>query len=219
MPEFPKLSICIATYNRASFISETLDSILNQITDEVEIVIVDGASTDNTSDIVRFYEGKYQQIKYFQLSEKGGVDQDYAKAVSLSTGEMCWLFTDDDTLKENAIDYVLQLLKIDYSLIIINSEIKNVDLTRSISERRMLIYENKMFHENETDDLFQCIIPYLSFIGCVIIKRELWMERERTKYFGTEFIHVGIIFQKEIPGKSLVVANPLINIRMDHAQW
>ena len=44
----PLLSICIATYNRADFIGETLDSIIRQLTDEVEIVVVDGASTDAT---------------------------------------------------------------------------------------------------------------------------------------------------------------------------
>ncbi len=49
------LSICIATYNRAEYIGETLESIIPQVTDEVEIVIVDGASTDNTSSVVKHY--------------------------------------------------------------------------------------------------------------------------------------------------------------------
>jgi hypothetical protein len=83
----------------------------------------------------------------------------------------------------------------------------------------MLIEGNKIFHENEIDNLFNCIVPYISFIGCVVIKRSLWIEREQKKYFGTEFIHVGVIFQYPIPGKTIVISNPLINIRMGNAQW
>ena len=51
-----KLSICIATYNRGAFISETLDCILTQIEPGVEIVVVDGASADNTSDVMVYHE-------------------------------------------------------------------------------------------------------------------------------------------------------------------
>ena len=48
----PLLSICIATHNRADYIGETLDSIIPQLTDEVEIVVVDGASTDATRTVM-----------------------------------------------------------------------------------------------------------------------------------------------------------------------
>jgi len=48
----PRLSICIPTYNFGRFIGETLDSILPQATEDVEVTVVDGASTDNTADIV-----------------------------------------------------------------------------------------------------------------------------------------------------------------------
>ena len=51
----PRLSVCVATYNRAEYIGETLESIIPQLTDEVEIVVVDGASTDGTSTVVKGY--------------------------------------------------------------------------------------------------------------------------------------------------------------------
>ena len=59
----PRLSICIATYNRASCIGETLRSIIPQITEEVEIVVVDGASTDNTCNVVKSYMEMCQQTR------------------------------------------------------------------------------------------------------------------------------------------------------------
>ena len=79
-----RLSICIATLNRGAFIGETLESIIRQATDEVEIVVVDGASTDNTEEVVRGFQQRWPRLNYLRLPEKGGVDRDYDRAVALA---------------------------------------------------------------------------------------------------------------------------------------
>ncbi len=106
------LSICIATYNRADYIGQTLDSIIPQLDDDVELLVVDGASTDNTEAIVRKYTDP--RIRYVRLPVKGGVDQDYCKAVELARGEFCWFFTDDDILKPGAISAVKNAISAGY---------------------------------------------------------------------------------------------------------
>ncbi len=65
-----KLSICIATYNRSNYISETLNSIIPQLNENVELVIVDGASTDNTEMVINSYL-YYPNIRYYKLKKKG----------------------------------------------------------------------------------------------------------------------------------------------------
>lgn len=215
----PLLSICIATYNRATYIGETLDSIIPQLTNEVELLVVDGASTDNTEVVMNSYIMKSDRIRYIRLPAKGGVDQDYCKAVEYAKGEMCWLFTDDDLLKSGAINAILTELGKGYSLVIVNSEVRNIDFTKVISSKRLQIDSNRIYSELEIDSLFKCTIPYLSFIGCVVINRELWLKREKVKYFGTEFIHVGVIFQAPLPTPALVIAEPFITIRFGNAQW
>src|SRR3989442_15786016 len=70
----PKLSICIATLNRAAFIGQTLESIIGQATDEVEIVVADGASSDNTEEVVRSYQRRFPRLNYLRLEARGGVD-------------------------------------------------------------------------------------------------------------------------------------------------
>jgi abequosyltransferase len=214
-----KLSICIATYNRAEFISETLDSILCQINSKVEIVIVDGASTDDTEKVISKYCEEYECINYYLLEKKGGVDYDYNKAVEFANGEMCWLFTDDDLLIPGAISTVLQEVSRGYSLIVVNSEICSKDFSKVLTQKIMQINTKKEFLEHEFDSLFQTTIPYLSFIGGVVINRNLWLSREKQKYFGTEFIHVGVIFQDYLPAPVLVIAEPLISIRLGNASW
>jgi glycosyltransferase involved in cell wall biosynthesis len=215
----PLLSICIATFNRAEYIGETLESIIPQVTDDVEIVIVDGASTDNTSSIVRHYIEVCKQIHYIQLPSKGGVDQDFCKAVEYAKGEYCWLFTDDDLLKAGAIEQVLFEISKGYSLIIVNSEVWNQDFTTLIFEKHLSDKAQTVYEPHEFEVFFQHCVSYLSFIGAVVIKKNIWKERDKDSYFGTGFVHIGVIFQKLLPTTIRVITKPYIKIRYGNAQW
>jgi abequosyltransferase len=215
----PLLSICIATYNRAKFIGETLESIISQITNEVEIVIVDGASTDETRHIIEQYLNKCDQIVYFQLPTKGGVDQDYCKAVQFASGKMCWLFTDDDLLYPTALSVILESVRKEYSLILVNAQVMNVDFSKELKSRLLPLQNDLILPEMELDTLFDLSINFMSFIGCVVINRDLWMNREWFQYFGTEFIHIGVIFQSPLPSKTLLISDPQIKIRYGNALW
>jgi abequosyltransferase len=215
----PFLSICIATYNRAKYIGETLESIIPQVTDEVEIVIVDGASTDETDTVVERYVEVCRQIRYIRLPTKGGVDQDYCAAVEHAQGKMCWLFPDDDLLRPSAINAVLLEVCKGYSLIIVNAQIVSTDSSKILENKRLQIDANEIYDELKFERLFQRVIPYISFIGCVIIDRDLWLQREKKQYFGTEFIHVGVVFQAPLPTSTLVIAEPYIAIRYGNSQW
>ncbi len=165
------------------------------------------------------YVNSFTILHYIRLQSKGGVDQDYCKAVEYAQGEMCWLFTDDDLLKANAIRTVLDEAKNGYSLIVVNAQLMNSDFSKILSNRILQIRTNEIYNELKLEQLFQRVIPYMSFIGCVVINRDLWLQREKKRFFGTEFIHVGVIFQSPLPAPALVVAEPYITIRYGNAQW
>lgn len=213
------LSICIATYNRGNYIGETLDSIVYQLTDDVEVVVVDGASTDNTEDVINNYLPKCKQLRYKKLNKKGGVDHDFSKSVEFAKGKYCWLFPDDDLLKPGAVRAVLDNLKKNYCLIIVNAQVMSIDFSRTLQNRILPIYVDEIFDKFEIEILFKRVIEHMSFIGCVVIKRDFWNSREKIKYMGTEFIHVGVVFQDRFPGSTLVMSEPYIKIRYGNAQW
>ncbi|HBW21910.1 MAG: hypothetical protein A2X28_02070 [Elusimicrobia bacterium GWA2_56_46] len=214
-----KLSICIATYNRAEYIGETLESILPQLTDAVEVVIVDGASTDNTETVVRRYTERCGNVRYVRLPAKGGVDKDYDLAVEYAKGEYCWLFTDDDVFNPGAVQAVLDQLGNNYPLIIVNASVKDSTLDVLLEARKLDVSENIVYSPDDFERFFVNTADCMTFIGCVVIRRSIWQERERAKYYGTEFIHVGVVFQQPLPGPVLVVAEPYISIRLGNAQW
>ena len=215
----PLLSICIATYNRAGFIGETLDSIIRQLTDEVEIVVVDGASTDATRTVMERYAADCPGLRYIRLPEKGGVDQDFCKAVEVARGEYCWLFSDDDLFKPGAVQRVLDELRNSYSLVIVNAEVMDRGFSTMLQPSMLDNREDETYGADDLEGLFRRIVPTISFIGCVVIRRETWLEREHDRYFGTEFIHVGVIFQEPLPGSARVISRPYISIRYGNAQW
>ncbi len=214
-----KLSICIATYNRADVIGQTLESIISQIREEVEIVVVDGASTDDTTIVMQRYTDRCPSLRYYRLPAKGGVDRDYCHAVSFATGEYCWLLTDDDILKPGAINTILSLFEQRYSLIIINAEIWDRTLTKQEKQKQLHLEKDTFYLPSAQELLFSETVAYLSFIGGVVIDRALWNNREKEPYIGTEFIHVGVIFQEDLPHGAFAVAEPYIKIRSGNAQW
>jgi glycosyltransferase involved in cell wall biosynthesis len=213
------LSICIATYNRADYISETLNSIIPQLEDDVELLVVDGASTDATQDVVRKFAEKEPRIRYVRLLAKGGVDQDYNQSVELARGEFCWLFTDDDLLKPGAVAAVKVAIQKGYDLIVVNAEERDRTLSTVLESQRLFINKDTIYESSDADRFFKDTAKHISFIGAVVIRRSVWLDRDRKSYFGTEFIHVGVIFQKKIKTPIFVISYPYIIIRLGNSQW
>lgn len=101
MENLPLLSICIPTYNRKKYLKESLDSIINQEwfnEEEIEIVISDNASIDNTTEFVKEYQNKYKNIKYFRNDENIGADRNIIKVLQLWNGKYVWWISDDDIM-------------------------------------------------------------------------------------------------------------------------
>lgn len=217
--ESPKLSICIATFNRGKFIGETLESIVTQVPKEVEILVVDGNSSDNSEQVISVYAEKYPNVKYYRELTNSGVDQDYDKAINYATGEFCWLMTDDDLLIENSINKILQLIEMSYDLIIVNSEVWNADFTKDLHTKMLNASVDKIYRPADENNLLGELSTCLSFIGSVIIRKSVWMERDRETYYGSLFVHVGTIFQKQLLGDVYVIAEPVLKIRYGNGMW
>lgn len=104
----PKISIVTPSYNQGEFIEETIRSVLLQGYPNLEYVIIDGGSTDNTIDIIR----KYEQFLTYWVSEKdNGQSHAINKGFTVSTGQIMGWLNSDDLLNRNAFSYLAYAYK------------------------------------------------------------------------------------------------------------
>ena len=91
-----KVSVITATWNSGKTLCTTLDSVLSQSYPDIEHIIVDGGSTDNTMEIVREYEPRYNgRLRFISEPDKGLYDA-MNKGIRMSTGEVVGILNSDD---------------------------------------------------------------------------------------------------------------------------
>lgn len=101
-----KLSIIIPVYNVGKYITKCLDSIVCQLTEEVEVVIVDDGSTDNCPEICDNYSKQYNNIRIVH-KQNGGLVSARKAGLEVSIGEYVMCVDGDDWLESNAITLLL----------------------------------------------------------------------------------------------------------------
>ena len=104
------LSICIPTKNRANYLKYCLDNLLLEDLSDVQIIIVDGNSFDNTESIVLEFKEIHSNTLYYRSAENSSIDFDILKSIMLSTSKFCWLMSDDDLIVQNGITIIKSFL-------------------------------------------------------------------------------------------------------------
>lgn len=96
MSETPLVSVCIPTFNREKIIAHTLESAMNQSYKNIEIIISDNCSTDNTFEILKKYSEKDTRIKLFRMKENKGPVENWKNCFVNSSGKFIkYLWSDD----------------------------------------------------------------------------------------------------------------------------
>ena len=101
----PQISVVIPCYNAAAFIARTLDSILAQEYESLEIVLVDDGSTDGTVAALAPYRDR---IRYFGIPNSGGPSRPRNVGLQHATGELIAFFDADDLMRPGKLDAAAQ---------------------------------------------------------------------------------------------------------------
>jgi glycosyltransferase involved in cell wall biosynthesis len=104
----PTFSIVIPTYNRASFISATIESVLAQTFGDFELIVVDDGSSDGTDEIVKSIADPRVSYHYKENEERAVARN---TGTSLSSGRYITFFDSDDVLYENHLAIALELIE------------------------------------------------------------------------------------------------------------
>ena len=90
------VSVIIANYNNHKYLEQCINSVLAQTYDNIEIVVVDDCSTDDSLSLLRQYEEKYSNVKVFVNEQNLGVTKTRMNAISKATGDYITVLDPDD---------------------------------------------------------------------------------------------------------------------------
>lgn len=106
----PKVTVIVAVLNASETIGQCLSSIIEQSSKSVELVVIDGGSTDGTKEIVESYGNL---ISYFASGSDSGVYEAFNKGVAASSGEwLMFLGADDYLYNSSSIEKILNFIEI-----------------------------------------------------------------------------------------------------------
>lgn len=128
-----KISVIIPVYNVEKFISKCLDSIVNQTLKDIEVIVVNDGSPDNSQKIIDKYAKKYSIIKSY-IKENGGQGSARNLGLEKANGEYISFVDSDDWLDLNALEEMYTIGKKE------NSDIVICDMVDHYSDRE--IYHN-----------------------------------------------------------------------------
>lgn len=201
----PILSICIPTYNRAAFLPALLDSILSEIDGltqglsgkDVEIVISDNNSTDDTDRVVAFYQELLPRLVFLKQTENIGADRNYIAAIAASSGTFSWLMGSDDRVEAGGVAHVLSCAQRFQDAAGFTIGVKGYD---SRFEAEMAIADSVDLDTatliEGAEEAYAVFIEQFGFISAQIVRRELWQAicetHDFTPYLNA-YVHLFII--------------------------
>ena len=194
------------TYNFGAFIGETLDSITAQLQPGMEVVILDGGSTDNTHEVAQAYARAHPEISYVRQPHRGGIDRDMARSVELARGEYCWLFSADDLMKPGAVRRVLDEIGSGLDIYLCGLTLCDKAM-KVLAEHPVLgapagaVFDLRDQRQREAYfAAAQTTTAIFSFMGSLIFRRSRWREYGLEEaYVGSCWAHVVRILRM-IPG-------------------
>ncbi len=156
----PQVSIILPTYNRKKFLAASLESCIRQTELGLEIIVVDDASSDETSKYLEEMAKQYASVKVLRHEVNQGLPTSLNDGLSLARGEFLTWTSDDNLYESNAIASLLSEIK--------NSEADIVYTDISLIDD----HGNPVGRQNSRDSRFLFLTNIIG--ACFLFRRRVW---------------------------------------------
>src|SRR3989338_7802071 len=143
------VSIIMPVQNGEKYISKAMDSFLKQTYHNTELIIIDDASTDNTSKIINKYTEKNANIRYFYNKEKLGIPKSRNIALAKSNGDYIGHLDADDWLIQKSISTAMEVITKNERIALVYSGYIIHDENSSVTRK----YLAKKFNKENLNEL------------------------------------------------------------------
>lgn len=147
------VSIVIPNYNYGLYIRQAIESAVNQSYKNIEIIIIDDCSTDNSVEIINEYVEKYNNIKLFVNDKNMGVVATHNRCIELSNGEYITVLSSDDYIHSQFIEKSIKKLREYPTAAMVATDLSYVDNDNNVTYPNSF-YPNSFFCKG----IYQCKI-------------------------------------------------------------
>lgn len=213
------VSIVVTVYNLEQYIYECLESIVNQVYQELEIIIINDGSHDKSHEIIENFTYRDKRIRYFNR-HNSGVSESRNFAIGVSTGKYIVFVDGDDWLELNTIEHLMLYSSLDLVICSYNrcykDKVKPKILDWSgiysgveLHRRQIGLTETELYDPSNIDSLGSCFGKL--YKRDIILKYEI--QFTSLKKIGTaEDVLFNIEYSKYVD-KCMVINEPLYNYR------
>lgn len=181
------ISICIPQYNRIRYLLKSLSIIEQQQYPDIEIVISDDCSTDETYDEIQSISSTYKfPIVYHRNEHNLGYDGNLRQCMSLSSGDYCLIIGNDDSLNgDHVIQFLVEFLK--------SHQYPDVGFCNMIEERSgntLVERARKSGIIGSGPDVAIKYYSCFSFVGGLIFKRSIFDKFNTSRFDGSIYVQM-----------------------------
>ncbi|MDQ0216406.1 glycosyltransferase involved in cell wall biosynthesis [Oikeobacillus pervagus] len=182
----PLVSVLIPTFNRAHYFRLALESVLKQTYKNIEIIVTDNSTNDETENLIQSYLQTYPSIKYYRNPENIGPVLNFIKAYELSSGDYVNLLMDDDLFQPNKIEKMMSYFINDH-----HKEITLVTSHRSFIDQDGALLPDTMYNKKRFENV---MVLDGNRAGDLIISEFNWIGVPSTTLFRREALSSEIAY-------------------------
>ncbi|HEY0678977.1 MAG TPA: glycosyltransferase family 2 protein [Chitinophagaceae bacterium] len=211
-----KISLCIPQYNRINFLLKNLEILSRQTYDDVEIVISDDCSTDDTEQQIRQLQKNFRYpIIYSRNPTNFGYDRNLRRSMELATGDYVFILGNDDSLNfPDSVQLLVDFLqKHDYPEVGFCNMVEAAD--PEVLYTRAVVTDELGTGPQIAFSYYSCF----SFVGGIIFKRCVFNEFNTPKHDGSIYVQIYLASVMVSSGKRLFsIKEPLVlkDIQVDN---
>jgi glycosyltransferase involved in cell wall biosynthesis len=154
----PLMSVCIPTYNRAERLQVAIHSALNSSYSNLEIIVSDNGSTDQTEELCRRISAANGKVRYFRHDQNLGATKNFEFARAQSVGTYFMWLGDDDSLTENYVSQCIKRLESDQDLVLVSGN-------AAYHKQDGIITHQGLLHDLGSDNSLCRVFKYLFLVG------------------------------------------------------
>lgn len=184
--DFPLVSVPVITYNSSKTVLETLDSIYNQTYQNLELIVSDDCSTDNTVEICRewieAHKKRFVRTELLTVEKNTGVSANMNRAEKACLGEWVKVIAGDDVLFNNCIETYLDYVRDhpDAVYVFAKMDFFGGDEEERVSKNEWYSEHTKPFFESSIQEQYD----FLTMVGCCIPAPSAFYNRSQINALG-----------------------------------